>query len=153
MGRSRATSAPTRIFDRHSSLHCTTRAISHLTIFLSRLCGLPSGPRSCSIAGTPHSFHLPHSFPRPHHHVPRHAHVSNTNHRSLRYTYDCASFRWKVRLRLLTRHMLKKAGTMFNRSERGKNRKGTDLACIFVHAGAGFHSRENEFHHLKACQE
>lgn len=49
--------------------------------------------------------------------------------------------------------MLKKARNMLGRNERGRNRRGADLACIFVHAGAGFHSRENEFHHLKACQE
>ncbi|USW56809.1 Putative peptidase T2, asparaginase 2, nucleophile aminohydrolase [Septoria linicola] len=28
-----------------------------------------------------------------------------------------------------------------------------DIACIFVHAGAGYHSRENEMHHLQACDD
>lgn len=28
-----------------------------------------------------------------------------------------------------------------------------DLSCIFVHAGAGFHSKDNENYHLQACNE
>ena len=32
-------------------------------------------------------------------------------------------------------------------------RKGGDIAAIFVHAGAGFHSLQNEKVHLKACEE
>ena len=32
-------------------------------------------------------------------------------------------------------------------------RKGGDIAAIFVHAGAGFHSIQNEQIHLKACEE
>ncbi|KAF2859271.1 asparaginase family protein, partial [Piedraia hortae CBS 480.64] len=31
--------------------------------------------------------------------------------------------------------------------------KPGSLACIFVHAGAGFHSRANEHHHLLACHD
>jgi taspase (threonine aspartase 1) len=36
-------------------------------------------------------------------------------------------------------------------SKRG--RKGNEIACIFVHAGAGFHSIQNEHVHLQACNE
>ncbi|EME78650.1 uncharacterized protein MYCFIDRAFT_117759, partial [Pseudocercospora fijiensis CIRAD86] len=32
-------------------------------------------------------------------------------------------------------------------------RKASDIACIFVHAGAGYHSKENEIHHLQACAD
>ena len=32
-------------------------------------------------------------------------------------------------------------------------RRGGDIAAIFVHAGAGFHSFQNEKIHLKACEE
>ena len=32
-------------------------------------------------------------------------------------------------------------------------RKGGDVAAIFVHAGAGYHSLHNEKNHLKACEE
>ncbi|KAK4543493.1 hypothetical protein LTR36_005387 [Oleoguttula mirabilis] len=39
---------------------------------------------------------------------------------------------------------------MFN-SKRG--RKPGDIACIFVHAGAGYHSVQNEQHHLAACND
>ncbi|KAH9826927.1 Asparaginase [Teratosphaeria destructans] len=28
-----------------------------------------------------------------------------------------------------------------------------DVACIFVHAGAGYHSHQNELHHLQACND
>lgn len=34
-----------------------------------------------------------------------------------------------------------------------KARKATDIAAIFVHAGAGFHSKDNEAYHLQACNE
>ncbi|CAK3930074.1 Threonine aspartase 1 [Lecanosticta acicola] len=34
-----------------------------------------------------------------------------------------------------------------------KGRKVSDIACIFVHAGAGYHSKENEGHHLQACND
>ncbi|KAI7096174.1 hypothetical protein KC352_g38877, partial [Hortaea werneckii] len=37
-------------------------------------------------------------------------------------------------------------------SKRG-HRKPTDIPCIFVHAGAGYHSVQNEQHHLGACNE
>ncbi|KAI7488666.1 N-terminal nucleophile aminohydrolase [Hortaea werneckii] len=33
------------------------------------------------------------------------------------------------------------------------HRKPTDIPCIFVHAGAGYHSVQNEQHHLGACNE
>ncbi|KXL45142.1 MAG: hypothetical protein FE78DRAFT_71183 [Acidomyces sp. 'richmondensis'] len=36
-------------------------------------------------------------------------------------------------------------------SKRG--RRGGDVACIFVHAGAGYHSIQNEEHHLAACND
>ena len=36
-------------------------------------------------------------------------------------------------------------------SKRG--RRGNEIACIFVHAGAGFHSIQNEGVHLQACNE
>jgi hypothetical protein len=36
-------------------------------------------------------------------------------------------------------------------SKRG--RKYGDVACIFVHAGAGYHSTANEMIHLTACNE
>ncbi|EME41054.1 hypothetical protein DOTSEDRAFT_56097 [Dothistroma septosporum NZE10] len=42
---------------------------------------------------------------------------------------------------------------MFKSSSWSKGRKGMDLSCIFVHAGAGFHSRENENYHLQACND
>ena len=35
----------------------------------------------------------------------------------------------------------------------GRSRKGGDLCCIFVHAGAGFHSYQNERIHLQACND
>ncbi|KXT03185.1 hypothetical protein AC578_4765 [Pseudocercospora eumusae] len=41
---------------------------------------------------------------------------------------------------------------MFQRSSRAP-RKASDIACIFVHAGAGYHSKENEIHHLQACAD
>ena len=34
-----------------------------------------------------------------------------------------------------------------------RTRKGNDIACIFVHAGAGYHSVQNEGVHLQACNE
>nr|OQO17167.1 hypothetical protein B0A51_17509 [Rachicladosporium sp. CCFEE 5018] len=34
-----------------------------------------------------------------------------------------------------------------------KWRKGTDTACIFIHAGAGYHSVANEITHLQACSD
>ncbi|KAK0282022.1 hypothetical protein LTR35_007119 [Friedmanniomyces endolithicus] len=40
---------------------------------------------------------------------------------------------------------------MFSASKRG--RRGGDVACIFVHAGAGYHSVQNEQHHLAACND
>ncbi|KAI9862115.1 MAG: hypothetical protein M1813_004890 [Trichoglossum hirsutum] len=39
---------------------------------------------------------------------------------------------------------------MFNQSQK---RKGGDICAIFVHAGAGYHSTENEALHLKACAD
>ncbi|EGP84501.1 uncharacterized protein MYCGRDRAFT_87626 [Zymoseptoria tritici IPO323] len=39
------------------------------------------------------------------------------------------------------------------KSKSRKVEKGGDLACMFVHAGAGYHSRDNEIHHLQACQD
>jgi len=39
---------------------------------------------------------------------------------------------------------------MFAGSRRG--RKG-ETACIFIHAGAGFHSHSNELMHLQTCSE
>jgi taspase (threonine aspartase 1) len=27
------------------------------------------------------------------------------------------------------------------------------MSCVFVHAGAGYHSKENERNHLQACSE
>ncbi|KAK4494332.1 hypothetical protein PRZ48_014630 [Zasmidium cellare] len=38
-------------------------------------------------------------------------------------------------------------------SKSSKPRKQSDLACIFVHAGAGFHSKDNESYHLQACND
>ncbi|KAJ5690321.1 hypothetical protein N7462_004713, partial [Penicillium macrosclerotiorum] len=35
----------------------------------------------------------------------------------------------------------------------GKNKRNEDLCAIFVHGGAGYHSRENESKHLEACQQ
>jgi taspase (threonine aspartase 1) len=34
-----------------------------------------------------------------------------------------------------------------------RRRVGGDVCAIFVHAGAGFHSVQNERIHLKACEE
>jgi taspase (threonine aspartase 1) len=34
-----------------------------------------------------------------------------------------------------------------------RGRKFGDTACIFVHAGAGYHSVANEMMHLAACNE
>ncbi|KAF2149076.1 N-terminal nucleophile aminohydrolase [Myriangium duriaei CBS 260.36] len=34
-----------------------------------------------------------------------------------------------------------------------RTRKGTSVACIFVHAGAGYHSEQNEHIHLAACND
>lgn len=34
-----------------------------------------------------------------------------------------------------------------------RRRVGGDVCTIFVHAGAGFHSVQNERIHLKACEE
>lgn len=34
-----------------------------------------------------------------------------------------------------------------------KSKKGVNTACIFVHAGAGYHSVQNEGIHLGACVE
>lgn len=34
-----------------------------------------------------------------------------------------------------------------------RKRKGGDVAAIFVHAGAGFHSVQNEHVHLAVCAE
>lgn len=34
-----------------------------------------------------------------------------------------------------------------------RGRKASDIACIFVHAGAGYHSIQNEGVHLQACNE
>jgi taspase (threonine aspartase 1) len=31
--------------------------------------------------------------------------------------------------------------------------KGNDIAAIFVHAGAGFHSHNNEKAHLETCEK
>lgn len=42
-------------------------------------------------------------------------------------------------------------GDMAYRSSRG--RKGGDICAIFVHAGAGYHSIQNEGLHLQACNE
>lgn len=41
---------------------------------------------------------------------------------------------------------------MFSSSKRGR-KIGGDTACIFVHAGAGYHSLANEMTHLTACNE
>ncbi|KAJ5159946.1 uncharacterized protein N7482_006950 [Penicillium canariense] len=35
----------------------------------------------------------------------------------------------------------------------GKDKQKEDLCAIFVHGGAGYHSRENESKHLEACQQ
>lgn len=32
-------------------------------------------------------------------------------------------------------------------------RRGGDISAIFVHAGAGYHSHQNEGNHLQACSE
>ncbi|EMC91654.1 hypothetical protein BAUCODRAFT_126650 [Baudoinia panamericana UAMH 10762] len=50
-----------------------------------------------------------------------------------------------------TNPQLQGEGDMFSPSKR--NRQGGGLACIFVHAGAGFHSVQNEQHHLAACND
>ncbi|KAM3424670.1 hypothetical protein BST61_g6657 [Cercospora zeina] len=42
---------------------------------------------------------------------------------------------------------------MFSSKASRHSRQKTDIACIFVHAGAGYHSKENEIHHLQACNE
>ncbi|PNS14740.1 hypothetical protein CAC42_1762 [Sphaceloma murrayae] len=34
-----------------------------------------------------------------------------------------------------------------------RSRKGGNTTCIFVHAGAGYHSEQNEHIHLKACND
>ena len=34
-----------------------------------------------------------------------------------------------------------------------RRRVGGDVCAIFVHAGAGFHSEQNEKIHLRACEE
>lgn len=34
-----------------------------------------------------------------------------------------------------------------------RRRVGGDVCAIFVHAGAGFHSEQNERIHLQACEE
>ncbi|KAF1989287.1 N-terminal nucleophile aminohydrolase [Aulographum hederae CBS 113979] len=34
-----------------------------------------------------------------------------------------------------------------------KRRSGADVACIFLHAGAGYHSTQNESIHLQACND
>ncbi|TKX22575.1 asparaginase-like protein 3 [Elsinoe australis] len=34
-----------------------------------------------------------------------------------------------------------------------RSRKGGNVPCIFVHAGAGYHSEQNEHIHLKACND
>ncbi|KAF1821523.1 N-terminal nucleophile aminohydrolase [Dissoconium aciculare CBS 342.82] len=37
---------------------------------------------------------------------------------------------------------------------RRSGRKGdADMSCVFVHAGAGYHSKENERNHLQACSD
>jgi len=33
------------------------------------------------------------------------------------------------------------------------NRRGSDILGMFVHAGAGYHSIQNEEVHLQACNE
>lgn len=40
---------------------------------------------------------------------------------------------------------------VFHRSAR--SRRSNECAAIFVHAGAGYHSVQNEMVHLKACEE
>ncbi|CAK1358036.1 Threonine aspartase 1 [Cercospora beticola] len=42
---------------------------------------------------------------------------------------------------------------MFSSKASRHARQKTDIACIFVHAGAGYHSKENEIHHLQACND
>ncbi len=37
--------------------------------------------------------------------------------------------------------------------KRGRKNNTSEIACIFVHAGAGFHSIQNEHVHLTACNE
>ena len=39
-----------------------------------------------------------------------------------------------------------------NPSSYSKQRQGGDVVAIFVHAGAGFHSLQNEKVHLQACE-
>ena len=34
-----------------------------------------------------------------------------------------------------------------------RGRKATDIGCVFVHAGAGYHSVQNDNVHLTACNE
>ncbi|KAI9837139.1 MAG: hypothetical protein M1838_004899 [Thelocarpon superellum] len=50
----------------------------------------------------------------------------------------------------MDRDTTRNAAGMFSRSPKGK---GNDLCAIFVHAGAGYHSRENEMNHLQACSD
>jgi len=35
----------------------------------------------------------------------------------------------------------------------GSRRRGGDISAIFVHAGAGYHSHQNQGNHLQACNE
>ena len=41
-----------------------------------------------------------------------------------------------------------------NRVKPGRRRRmGGDVCAVFVHAGAGYHSVQNERIHLQACEE
>ena len=41
-----------------------------------------------------------------------------------------------------------------NRAKAGRRRRmGGDVCAVFVHAGAGYHSVQNEKIHLQACEE
>lgn len=50
-----------------------------------------------------------------------------------------------------TSHTSTMAG-VFHRASRS-SRRPNDCAAVFVHAGAGYHSVQNEMVHLKACEE
>ena len=44
-------------------------------------------------------------------------------------------------------------GVSDSQTDQPKKRSGGDIAAIFIHAGAGFHSIQNENVHLSACNE
>lgn len=71
---------------------------------------------------------------------------------------EAAGQDWRASLRLrrytiasTSARIKQRTSTMLSKARPGRQK--TDIACIFVHAGAGYHSKDNELHHLQACEE